>query len=100
MSWRATDLSENEAKQQAADMNVVYNQYGQRNEKDRREVKPPVAVESATWTGAGGSSTTGSKIGTSGGVASGDQTDTTCGSRRLIFGRPKKQADRGRSPDH
>jgi hypothetical protein len=33
MSWRATDLSENEAKQQAADKNVIFNQYGQREEK-------------------------------------------------------------------
>jgi len=53
MSFRATDLSENEAKQQAADLNVTFNQYGQRNADDRREVKPPVPVESATWTAAG-----------------------------------------------
>ena len=53
MSWQATDLSENEAKQQAADMNVVYNQYGQREEKDRREVNPSMPVESAAWKPAG-----------------------------------------------
>jgi len=32
MSWKATDLSENEARQQAADLNVVFNQYGQRTQ--------------------------------------------------------------------
>jgi hypothetical protein len=53
MSWRATDLSENEAKQQAADMNVTFNQYGQRNPEDRREVNPPLPVESASWSAAG-----------------------------------------------
>jgi hypothetical protein len=53
MSWRATDLSENEAKQQAADMNVVYNQYGQREEKQSRKVEPPCDVKSATWRAAG-----------------------------------------------
>ena len=53
MSWCGTDLCENEAKQQAADLNVIYNQYGQRAEKDRREVKPPIGVESATWSAAG-----------------------------------------------
>jgi hypothetical protein len=53
MSWKATDLSENEAKQQAADLNVTFNQYGQRNQDDRREVKPPVSVESASWSAAG-----------------------------------------------
>ena len=30
MSWLATDLSENEAKQQAADRNVIFDQWGQR----------------------------------------------------------------------
>jgi hypothetical protein len=49
MRWRATDLAENDAKQQVADMNVVSNQWGQRPEKDRREVKPPINVESATY---------------------------------------------------
>jgi hypothetical protein len=53
MSWRATDLGENDARQQVADMNVVYNQWGQRQEGDRREVKPPIEVESATWSAAG-----------------------------------------------
>jgi len=53
MGYRATDLSENEAKQQAADLNVTFNQYGQRKADDRRQVKPPVPVESATWTAAG-----------------------------------------------
>jgi hypothetical protein len=53
MSWKATDLSENEAKQQAADLNVTFNQYGQRKAEDRREVNPPIPVESAAWTAAG-----------------------------------------------
>jgi len=53
MSWLATDLSENDAKQQAADRNVIFNQWGQRDEDERREVKPPVPVESASWTAAG-----------------------------------------------
>jgi len=53
MSWLATDLSENEAKQQAADRNVIFDQWGQRQENERRPVDPPVEVESATWTAAG-----------------------------------------------
>jgi hypothetical protein len=53
MGWRATDLSEDDAHQQAADLNVIFNQYGQRNEEDRREVNPPIQVESATWSAAG-----------------------------------------------
>ena len=38
----------------AMDMDVVYNQYGQRTPDERREVRPPVEVETATWA-AGGS---------------------------------------------
>jgi hypothetical protein len=53
MGWRATDLSENDAVQQAADLNVIFNQYGQREQADRLEVKPPIDVESATWSAAG-----------------------------------------------
>ena len=53
MSWRATDLGENEARQQVADLNVIYNQYGQREERQRREVNPPIEVESAKWSSAG-----------------------------------------------
>jgi hypothetical protein len=53
MGWRATDLGEDEAHQQAADLNVVFNQYGQRSEEDRREVNPPIQVESASWSSAG-----------------------------------------------
>ncbi len=53
MGWRATDLSEVDAQQQAADLNVTFNQYGQRNEDDRRRVDPPIEVESATWSAAG-----------------------------------------------
>ncbi len=39
--------------QKAADLNVVFDQYGQRNDADRREVRPPVPVEAATWQAAG-----------------------------------------------
>jgi hypothetical protein len=53
MSWRASDLAQDEAQQQAADLNVIYNQYGQREQKDRREVNPPIKVESATSSAAG-----------------------------------------------
>lgn len=38
---------------QPADLNVTFNQYGQRNEEDRRRVDPPIEVESATWSAAG-----------------------------------------------
>lgn len=53
MGWRATDLSEDVAHQQAADLNVVFYQYGQRRGEDRREVTPPIEVESATWSPGG-----------------------------------------------
>ena len=53
MGWRTTDLGEDEALQQAADLNVVYNQYGQREQVDCLEVKPPIEVELATWSAAG-----------------------------------------------
>jgi hypothetical protein len=49
----ATDLNENEAKQQAVDLNVTFNHCGQRNAVDRRRVSPPVPVESVAWTAAG-----------------------------------------------
>ena len=49
MSWIANDLSEHEAKQRAADRNVIFDQYGQRKEAERRQVDPPIEVESATW---------------------------------------------------
>lgn len=53
MSWLATDLSENDAKQQAADRNVIFNQWGQRDQNERRPVDPPMPVESAAWEPAG-----------------------------------------------
>jgi hypothetical protein len=53
MGWRATDLSEDDAQEQAANLNVIFNQYGQRNEEDRREVSPPIKVESASWSPGG-----------------------------------------------
>jgi hypothetical protein len=49
MGWRVTDLAEHEAHQQAADLNVTFNQYGQRDQADRIEVNPPIEVQSATW---------------------------------------------------
>jgi hypothetical protein len=42
-----------EPHQQAANLNLVFNQYGQRSEADRMEVQPPLEVEAATWTAAG-----------------------------------------------
>ena len=42
-----------EAKEQTADFNVMFDQYGQRQESERRGVKAPVPVESASWTAAG-----------------------------------------------
>jgi hypothetical protein len=42
-----TDLVEHEAHQQAADLNVTFNQYGQRDQADRTEVNPPIEVQSA-----------------------------------------------------
>jgi hypothetical protein len=48
MSWRATDLGGYEAKQRAEDMNVVFDQYGERAENERREINSPVTVESAS----------------------------------------------------
>jgi hypothetical protein len=53
MSWRGTDLAENEAKQRAADMNVMFDQYGERDQQERRVVQPPIAVESAKWSAVG-----------------------------------------------
>jgi hypothetical protein len=41
--------SEDEAQQQAPDVNVIFDQYGQRNEEDRREVDPPIQVQMAAW---------------------------------------------------
>jgi len=37
MSFRATDLGENDARQNAADFNVVFDQYGQRDAANRRQ---------------------------------------------------------------
>jgi hypothetical protein len=53
MGWRAVDLGEDEACQMAMDMDVVYNQYGQRTADERREVRPPMEVETATWSAGG-----------------------------------------------
>jgi hypothetical protein len=34
MNWRATDLAEDDARQQAADLNVTFNQYRQRDQAE------------------------------------------------------------------
>jgi hypothetical protein len=89
MSWRATDLAEDAARQQAADLNVTFNQYGQRDQADRREVSPPIEVESATWSAAGDLDYS-VKSARSGGVGYGVQPDIRCGSKLLIFVLPKR----------
>lgn len=53
MSWRSTDLGEDEARRKAMDLDVVFDQYGPRAPADRREVRPPVRVEAAQWHAAG-----------------------------------------------
>jgi len=52
MSWCGSNCGEHEANQKAADPNVMFDQYGNRDPKERREVQPPMTVESATsiWT--------------------------------------------------
>ena len=52
MSWRGSNCGEHEANQKAADLNVMFDQYGNRDPKEQREVQPPMTVESATsiWT--------------------------------------------------
>jgi hypothetical protein len=52
-SSTADTCDTSQAKHQAADLNVMFDQYGQRDESERREVKPPIPVESAKWTAAG-----------------------------------------------
>ena len=69
MSWKAIDLGEIEARQKAMDLDVVYNQYGQRTTGERRQVTPPAPVESAAWQPAG-ELTTGCSNGAVGGVGS------------------------------
>jgi hypothetical protein len=93
MSWRATDLAEDDARQQAADLNVTFNQYGQRDQADRREVSPQIEVESATWSAAGDLDYL-VKSARSGAAGYGVQTDITCGSELLIFVRPKRADSR------
>jgi len=85
MSWRATDLAEDEAQQQAADLNVIYHQYGQREQKDRREVKPPIEVKTQPHGPLLANSITGSKSDKSGGAECAVQTDIRCGSKLLTF---------------
>jgi hypothetical protein len=53
MGWRAVDLGENEARQRAMDLDVMFDQWRERTAAERREVKPPISVESATWSSAG-----------------------------------------------
>ena len=42
MGWRAVDLGENEARQRAMDMDVMFDQWRERTPAERREVKPPI----------------------------------------------------------
>jgi hypothetical protein len=49
----STDLSESEAKQQAADRNIIFDQWPARGNRARRQVSPPIQAESATWRTAG-----------------------------------------------
>jgi hypothetical protein len=53
LSQLLTDLSDDEAHEQVANLNVTFSQYGQREAADRLEVQLPVGVEAATWTAAG-----------------------------------------------
>jgi hypothetical protein len=93
MSWRATDLAEDDARQQAADLNVTFNQYGQRDQADRRELSPPIEVESATWSAAGDLDYLVKERQEWWGRY-GVQTDITCGSALLIYVRPKSTDSR------
>ena len=77
MSWKAVDLGENEARQKAMDLNVVFDQYGERTNADRREVRPPVPVEEPGRPPA--NSTTGSANAGSGGAGYAAPTDTSHG---------------------
>ena len=83
MGWRAVDLGEDEACQMAMDMDVVYNQYGQRTPEERREVRPPIEVEMATWAERG-SWTIGCASAGNGGDAYAGRTDTRRGSKPEI----------------
>jgi hypothetical protein len=84
MGWQATDLTEDGAHQQTADLNVTFNQFGQRAEADRREVDPPIQVETATWSKAGQLDWCVKDSG-NGGVAYAVQTAVNGGSELLIF---------------
>ena len=88
MTWLAIDLSENEAKQQAADRNVFFNQWGQREESERRQVSPRFRWSQQHGHRLG-SWTTGSESGRSGGVGCADQTVIMSGSKLVIFGRQR-----------
>ena len=52
MSWNATGLSETDGKQQVADRDVTFNQYGQRKADHRRELPTGAGRvgESPRWT--------------------------------------------------
>jgi hypothetical protein len=51
--WLAVDIGEDQARQQAMDLDVVFDTYGRRGAADRREVRPPRDVDAATWQPAG-----------------------------------------------
>ena len=69
----------------AMDMDVVYNQYGQRSPDERREVRPPLDVETATWATAGSLDYWYASA-ASGGDGYADPMGVRCGSRPAISG--------------
>jgi hypothetical protein len=93
MGWRVTDLAEHEAHEQAADLNVTFNQYGQRDQADRIEVNPPIEVQSATWSAAGQLDWWVKDAG-NGGVVYAGQTVDRNGSKLQIFGLPRRAYSR------
>jgi hypothetical protein len=93
MSWHATELAEDDARQQAADLNVTFNQYGQRDQADRREVSPPIEVESAARSAVCDLDYLVNER-RSGAAGYGVQTDITCGSKLLIYVPPKSTDSR------
>jgi hypothetical protein len=69
---------ENEAQQQAADLNVTFDPYGQRDESDRQQVRPPIEVNQQLGQ-LGHARFVGSKTANSGGVAYAIQRAARCG---------------------
>jgi hypothetical protein len=83
MSWRATDLAQDEAQQQAADLKVIYNQYGQREQIAAKSTRRSRWNQPRDLLRA--NSITGSKSDKSGGVESAVPTDVRSGSKLRTF---------------